>query len=142
MRVEEIAADLEFSLIEPDVASIPARQGIAKSVPDPKADVVTDDGPCDRNSEYQPGRKAMGVPGIGAGQDERSFARDGYSQTFRANENEYRHVAIDLNEVADVHGSHRSTGDGPATVRDIAPDCHASIMILEDEGTMTTDDIR
>ncbi len=45
----------------------------------------------------------MGVPGVGACQDARSFARDGDSQTFRANKNEYRQVAIDLNEVADVH---------------------------------------
>ena len=59
----------------------------------------------------------MGVPGVGACQDERSFARDGNSQTFRADENEYRQVAIDLNEVADVHWSHHSTGDGPAKVR-------------------------
>jgi hypothetical protein len=103
MGVEQIASDLEFPLIEPDVASIPARQGIAESVPDPKTDVVTNDRPCRRNSEYQPGRKAMGVPSVGACQDERSFARDGDSQTFRANENEYRQVAIDLNEVADVH---------------------------------------
>src|ERR1039458_476671 len=45
MGVEQIATDLEFPLIEPDVASIPARQGIAESVPDPKTDVVTNDRP-------------------------------------------------------------------------------------------------
>jgi len=43
--------------------------------------------------------------------------------------------------VADVHGSHQSTGDGPATVRDVAPDCHFSIMILKHEGTMKTVDL-
>ena len=63
----------------------------------------------------------MGVPGIGACQDEGGFARDGDSQTFRANENEYRQVAIDLNEVANIHGSHHSTGDDPAKVRASPP---------------------
>ena len=84
----------------------------------------------------------MGVPGVGAGQDERDFARDGDSQTLRGNKNEYRQVAIDLNEMADIHRSHHATGDGPAKSACTAPDCHFSMMFLEDEGTMTTDDLR
>ena len=120
MSVEQIATDLEFPFIEPDVPSIAARQGIAESVPDPKADVVTNDRRCGRYSKYQPRRKAMGVPGVGACQDERSFAWDGDAQTFRGNKKEDRQVAIDLNEVADVHWSLHATGDDPANVR--APD--------------------
>src|ERR1039458_10378296 len=55
MGVENIAADLELPFVDPDVASILARHGIAESVPDPKADVVTSDRSSDRHSKNHPG---------------------------------------------------------------------------------------
>jgi hypothetical protein len=54
----------------------------------------------------------MGVPGVSACQDKGGFARNGDSKAFGADENENRQIAIDLNEVADVHWSFHSTGEG------------------------------
>ena len=62
----------------------------------------------------------MGVPGVCACHNKSGFTRNGDSKTFGADENENRQIAIDLDEVADVHWSINRPVKGPAKI--LVPD--------------------
>ena len=54
MGVEDVAGNLELSLIEPEVLTVSAGQAIAESIAQPEPDIVTDDRAAGRNSEDRP----------------------------------------------------------------------------------------
>src|SRR4051794_35959882 len=57
-----------------------------------------------------PGVEAVGVTGVGAGDDEGGLAGDGYAEAFGADEQEDSPIAVGVDEVAYVHdrsGTHR-----------------------------------
>ena len=96
---EQVLADLQPGLVEPEVAPVARDQRRADPAADQVADIVTQDGGRGGHQHDRHDVELVGRAGIERGRQQRRLARDGYADGFEGNHREQRPQAVGVEQV-------------------------------------------